>query len=60
MVGTAAGLDRYEKFVDARDVSSNNGEYTEEEYLKMLEDREIKVWKRVNLYSRLTAVQKPE
>lgn len=39
VVGTATGLDRYEKFVDARDVSSNNGEYTEEEYIKMLEDR---------------------
>lgn len=31
-VGTASGLDRYELFVDSRDISSNEGEITEEEY----------------------------
>ena len=31
-VGTASGLDRYELFVDSRNISSNEGEITEEEY----------------------------
>lgn len=39
LVGTASDLERYEKYVDARDISTNNGEYTEEEYYKLLESR---------------------
>lgn len=40
-VGTASGFDRYELFVDARDVSSNNGEetITPEKYNAMLVER---------------------
>lgn len=38
-VGTASDLDRYELFVDARDVSSNNGEITESEYNNLLLER---------------------
>lgn len=38
-VGDASDLERYEKYVDARDLSSNNGEYTQEEYNKMLWNR---------------------
>lgn len=38
-VGEAADLERFEKYVDARDVSANNGEYTEEEYDNMLTNR---------------------
>lgn len=39
LVGDASDLDRYEKYVDARDISTNNGEYTEQEYYKLLESR---------------------
>lgn len=38
-VGTAAGLDRYESYVDARDVSRNNGEITADDYSIMLAER---------------------
>ena len=41
-VGTATGLERYETFVDARDISSNKGEEDEindDDYNKMLEER---------------------
>lgn len=38
-IGTASDLDRYELFVDARDVSSNNGEITETEYNNLLLER---------------------
>lgn len=38
-VGSGAGLDRYELFVDARDVTSNDGEVTEADYNKMLIER---------------------
>ncbi len=37
--GRAGGLKRYEIYVDARDLSSNEGEYTEEEYKSMLANR---------------------
>lgn len=38
-IGTASGLDRYELFVDARDVSSNNGEISANEYTNLLVER---------------------
>lgn len=38
-VGTAADLGRYELYVDARDVSSNDGELTDAEYKAQLEER---------------------
>lgn len=38
-VGEASGLDRYEMFVDARDVSSNNGEIAPEQYSILLSER---------------------
>ena len=38
----ATGLDRYELFVDARDLSSNDGEITEEAYNAMLAERGMK------------------
>ena len=39
IVGDEAGIDRYELFVDARNVSSNNGEISETEYLASLEEK---------------------
>lgn len=39
VVGTASGLDRYEMFVDARDVSTNEGEISESEYKEVLNRR---------------------
>lgn len=41
-VGSASDLDRFEVYVDARDVSTNNGEYTEAEYAEMLKNRGLK------------------
>lgn len=38
-IGTATGLNRYELFVDARDVSSNNGEISASEYNNLLLER---------------------
>lgn len=38
-VGSAEGLNRFEGFVDARDLSTNEGEITEEEYYTQLEER---------------------
>lgn len=38
-VGTAADLERYELYVDARDLSSNDGELTDAEYTAQLEER---------------------
>ena len=38
-IGTAEGMDRYELYVDARDVSSNEGEITEQEYKRLLDER---------------------
>lgn len=38
-IGTASDLDRYELFVDARDVSSNDGEITAAEYENLLLER---------------------
>lgn len=38
-IGTATGLNRYELFVDARDVSSNEGEISENEYNNLLLER---------------------
>ena len=38
-VGAAEGMERYELYVDARDVSSNEGEITEQEYLTLLRER---------------------
>lgn len=38
-VGDAQGLDRYELFVDAKDISSNNGEIELAEYNKLLDER---------------------
>jgi len=39
IIGDAADLERYELFVDARDVSSNSGEITDEEYEQNLVQR---------------------
>ena len=38
-VGSGSGLDRYELWVDARDISSNDGEISSSEYEAMLEAR---------------------
>lgn len=38
-VGTAWGLDRYEIYIDARDLSTNDGEITNEEYQILLAER---------------------
>lgn len=38
-IGEAAGLDRYELFVDAKDISSNEGEIVEADYNKLLQER---------------------
>lgn len=38
-VGDAQGLNRYELFVDAKDISSNNGEIKLAEYNKLLDER---------------------
>lgn len=38
-IGTATGLMRYETYVDARDLSTNEGEYTEAEYNNMMTTR---------------------
>lgn len=40
-VGHAAGMDRYEMYVDARDVSSNEGEIDEGDYLAQLYGRGV-------------------
>lgn len=37
--GTGEGINRYELFVDARDISTNDGEYTEEEYQNQLTNK---------------------
>ena len=39
VVGNGAGLDRYEAFVDARNLSTNNGEISESEYNKALNEK---------------------
>lgn len=41
VVGQAAGLDRYEMYVDARDVSSNEGDITEADYMAQLYGRGV-------------------
>lgn len=38
-IGSATGIDRYELWVDARDISSNEGEVSETDYNAMLEAR---------------------
>lgn len=38
-VGTAEGMERYELYVDARDISSNDSEIAEQEYKKLLDER---------------------
>lgn len=38
-VGNASGLDRYEIYTDARDVSTNEGKVTEEEYKEQLAEK---------------------
>lgn len=38
-VGTASGLDRYELYVDARDISTNDEEISLTDYNKLLEER---------------------
>lgn len=38
-VGSASGLNRYEEYVDAKDVNSNNGQITDAEYNKQLIER---------------------
>ena len=38
-VGSAAGLDRYEIYVDARDISTNDEEISTEDYNKLLAER---------------------
>lgn len=38
-IGNASGVDRYETFIDARDISSNNGEISKSEYKKLLLQR---------------------
>lgn len=40
-VGTASGLNRYELYVDARDVSSNEGEIQPSEYSEMLKAKGV-------------------
>lgn len=44
-VGSANGLDRYEIYVDSRDLSTNNGEITNEDYNKMLAEKGNEVLK---------------
>lgn len=39
IVGSGTGLDRYETFVDARNLSTNNGEITASEYNKSLNEK---------------------
>ena len=39
VIGTASGLDRHEMFVDARDLSTNEGEISESEYIEVLNRR---------------------
>ena len=39
IVGEASGMDRYESFVDARDLSTNEGELSESEYITRLKER---------------------
>lgn len=41
VVGTASGLNRYELFVDARDVSSNDGSVDDTTYTDMLAERGV-------------------
>lgn len=38
-LGSATGINRYESFVDAKDLSTNEGEITDEEYFIQLEER---------------------
>ena len=38
-IGESEGFDRYELFVDAKDISSNNGEIATAEYNKLLIER---------------------
>lgn len=38
VVGAASGLDRYELYVDSRNSSSNDGEITQNEYVRILEE----------------------
>ena len=38
-IGNYSGLDRYELYVDARDISSNNGEINDAEYNNMLNEK---------------------
>jgi len=38
-IGESEGMERYELFVDAKDVSSNNGEITQPEYNKLLVEK---------------------
>lgn len=40
-VGSASGLDRYELYVDSRDVSSNDGTVTEEDYQAQLNQQGV-------------------
>ncbi|MCM1218135.1 MAG: siphovirus ReqiPepy6 Gp37-like family protein [Lachnospiraceae bacterium] len=39
VVGEASGMDRYELYVDARDISSNEGEISESDYMEQLYGR---------------------
>lgn len=39
ILGAASGINRIESFVDAKDLSTNEGEITDEEYLTQLEER---------------------
>lgn len=39
VIGNATGIDRYETYADARDVSSNDGEISEEEYYSQLAEK---------------------
>lgn len=40
-VGTASGIYRYEKYVDARDMSTNDGQYTDAQYNNLLNNKGI-------------------
>lgn len=44
-VGNASGMERYECFVDARDISTNNGEIEIDDYNYMLQQRGIEALK---------------
>lgn len=44
-IGNASDLARYEMYVDARDLSTNDGEYTETEYNNLLKNRG---WEKLN------------